>query len=549
MRKTGPHVPCFMFLMCFMAAFPLTTYAYQQRDVTQIAAPSSGGIVLLRGYDSRRGLLMDHCLVPVKKTERGIGQPLSSNYRFVRSMEEVIRDRSLDVSTKLQVSLGIGGASLGVEAGFYKKNQSRIEQGAAHATFYDAESPIFSSSRAHYQLTNDAKALFQQSIKQGKFRKFARRCGDAVIVGTQRARFFQGMAFYSDKSSKSEEQRKLDIKAAASYMAVKLGLGVSMSQSSQEKVKKKNISVDYIASGDATLRGATNLRGFAKAFSQFQALPKHKTFDVVNIFTIPYEKLLATKEFDLGISGVHLMKVNRIIDGVNLIGRAKNSVSGDSKKAKSTRIFLTREYQYLTNVLRREKGCIDTFSVICQNLYDRFKAFPPAQKNFHLKRFVDFAVQSSRSCPTGYSISTPTGKAMCQVCSSGKEPRFSKRGEGRCDYLINTKKHPRAKRLFLRDLQWTEKRHIEAGVVTHVSVSPNYCLKPGRKCGKEAARAICQQRKFKDVSGFGLWRPALKTLSKTIDRIAYLNKKACQPKPHAFSPVKCMTFQWIDCTR
>ena len=280
---TQSHSLKLLFLFSITLFLPQGTHAYDQKDVTRVAAPGDGGIVLLRGYNSRFGTLKEHCLVPVGKTERGIGQPLSSSYHFVRSMEEVIRDRSLDVSTKLDVSFGIGGASVGVAANFYKKNQSHIEQGAAHAIFYDSESPVFAASGVDYKLTNEAQDLFQKSIKKGQLGQFSKKCGDAVIIGKQRARFFEGIAFFSDKRSGSEEQREVDIKIAARYMAVKLGVGVSMSKSDKERAREMNVMVDYIASGDPILPGGKNMKGFREAFSAFQGLTKDQTFDVVNV--------------------------------------------------------------------------------------------------------------------------------------------------------------------------------------------------------------------------------------------------------------------------
>jgi hypothetical protein len=542
-----------LLLIAWLAVTPWTATGYNLENVERVAAPATGGIVLLRGYHSRTGQLADSCIAPVKESpERGRGQPGSSEYKYVRSMEEVIRERSLDVNAKLSVGLGIGGASLGVESEFYRKNESRLDQGAAYATFYDSESAKFSSSRAVYRLTDDVRTLLTESIRKGQLDAFSKRCGDSVVIGTQRARFFQGFGYLTHQSSASYEQREIDVKLAARYLAVKLNLGVSLEEKQQERARSLNIAIDYIASGDAPLRGATNLKGFAEAFAAFQALPKHKTFDVTDIYTIPYETLLASKEFDLGLPRAQVRKVNRIVDGILLIRRARNSVRGDGDSADRTRKSLQREYQHLITILRRQNGCLDDeFSDACQNLLERFTAYPDPRNARQLDAFVETAASPGRECSLGYPVSKPNGDALCRMCAAGKEPTFLDRGEGRCGYVINADRKPGSKRFHLEDLQTNERRQIEAGVWSTVRVSPNFCDRPGTKCGEDAARRICQARKFADVSSFAVWTPPLNTLFDTLGdgrvRTVYANGEGCVPKPDAFTPIECKTFHFIDC--
>ena len=533
--------------------------AYHSQDVERIAAPPGAGLKLLRGYDSRTGQLADTCVTASRtKLERGAGQPGVRDFRLIHSIHEVLSERDLSIAAELSVGFGIGGASLSVEQSFFKQHSSSVENGAAYAYFLDYEAPVFADSSSNYRLTDAAATLYENSIRRGRLKEFARRCGDAVMVGSQAARSFQGIATLSKSHTESQQSRKTSVQLAARYMGAALKGSVAQMGTDKERAESLDLSVSYIASGDAELRGATNLRQFAKAFRDFQGKSTEQTTDVVFVYIIPYEKLLARSEFDLGIPKGQMRQVRAIMNGIQRIELARNAARAEASEADSegrrrsaeqSRRFLARELTILKEAFRRADGCVEEFSRACDNLYARLERGPDARNERQLAEFVRTAIASAKSCASGYPVSRPDGYALCRQCPVGEEPVFDGGHEGACRYLAATPKPDRATRLLLKDLRKDRKTQLEAGVWGTIASYPNFEPRGcEQKCQSKAADAVCRAHSLGGTVGFEVWKPLADDLSNLPRDFFYPNGDKCvASRPGAFEPVRCGTFKYVDC--
>jgi hypothetical protein len=530
--------------------------AYHSNDVERVAAPPGAGLKLLRGFNTRTGQLADTCITASgAKVERGAGQPGVRDFKLIHSVHEILSERDLSVAAELSVGFGIGGASLSVEQSFYKQHSSSVENGAAYAYFLDYEAPVFADSSAGYRLTEDAAALYEKSVR-GRLEAFAKTCGDAVMVGSEAARSFQGIATLSKTETHSEESRKTSVQLAARYMGAALKGSVAQMGKTREDAESLDLQVSYIASGDAQLRGATNLRQFARAFRDFQV--KDKTTDVIFIYVIPYEKLLARSEFDLGIPKAQMRQVRAIMNGIQRVELARNAArteaseaasEGARERAQVSRQFLARELKMLKAAFRSADGCVDEFSAACTNLHARLARGPGIRDRKQLAGFVSKAIASAKSCPSGYPFSKPDGFAVCGQCRAGEEPVFRDGHEGACGYLPEASRPKNAKRLFMKELRQERKTQLEAGVWGTVVSYPNFEPKRCQEnCRSKAADAVCESQGLGRAMGFELWNPVADDLGDQPRAFFYPNGDPCIPsRPGAFEPVRCKTFKYVDC--
>lgn len=485
-----------------VCAIPGAALAYHSKDVERVAAPPGVGLKLLRGYNSRTGQLTDHCVSSSSsKRERGAGQPGVREFKLIHSVHEILTERDLSIAAELSVGFGIGGASLSVEQSFFKKSSSSVENGAAYAYFLDYSAPVFADSAAKYQLTDDAAALFQRTARD-QSKHFERSCGDAVVIGFQSARSFQGIATLAKSATSSEEARETNVKLAARYMIATLNGTVQQMGKERTAAESLEIKVHYIASGDAELHGATNLEQFARAYRQFEAANVAQTTDVVYIYVIPYSKLLDRSEFDLGIPKQRMQRVRTIINGIQRIELARAAARG-----------------------------------------------PNVRNRAQLKEFAKTAIASAKECRTGYPVTRPNGLAVCAQCDAGKEPVFTNGNDGACRYLARAPKAPRVTRLFMGDLKQSRRTQLEAGVVGTIAIYPNFEARNCDKdCRSKAADAVCKSHSRGVSTGFEVWNPLVDDLAEQPRHFFYPNGDMCRPSgPGAFEAVRCKTFKYVDC--
>ena len=527
---------------------------YHQKDVSRVLAPSEGGIAILRGYDSRSGNLAETCIKNKDlKTEFGQGKPLKSHFEFVRSIEEISREKDWGISSKLAYNGIMASASVDAEVNFYKKNASKISSGAVIATSYDSEQPKFASSSKNYQLTGDAEQL----LKKGKFSAFRKKCGDALVIGTLRARSFHAIGTMAFSNKLSQEEKDFKVKLAGRYIASKMSIEADGEFKKLSSEERKQVTIDYMVSGDPIMPGAVSLKQLGKLFRNFSSLSKNQTFDFAHIYTIPYDKLVNFEKIDFGIPKGQLKKVNRIIDAIYLIARARNTAIARYRMSKKSSYgkqhqkvklklaheFLQKEHSRLLRVLKNEKGCLNEFSKKCQNLYQRFSNFPKPKNRSKIDQFVNNATDYGKPCQS-FAVSKPNGMPMCVTCKDAREPIFLKQQNGQCRYLINKDKPKKGKRLFAKDLKKIKQHSIEAGIMTSIAIYPNYCNKPGIGCRDKAAERICKSRGFKKSTGYGLWKKVYQPKS---ERFTYADGSMCQLETNSFTPIKCFTFSYIDC--
>lgn len=541
-----------------VCAIPGAALAYHSKDVERVAAPPGVGLKLLRGYNSRTGQLTDHCVSSSSsKRERGAGQPGVREFKLIHSVHEILTERDLSIAAELSVGFGIGGASLSVEQSFFKKSSSSVENGAAYAYFLDYSAPVFADSAAKYQLTDDAAALFQRTARD-QSKHFERSCGDAVVIGFQSARSFQGIATLAKSATSSEEARETNVKLAARYMIATLNGTVQQMGKERTAAESLEIKVHYIASGDAELHGATNLEQFARAYRQFEAANVAQTTDVVYIYVIPYSKLLDRSEFDLGIPKQRMQRVRTIINGIQRIELARAAArseaaeatsEGARERARTAQRFLTRELKILKEAFRRADGCIDEFSSDCENLYARLDRGPNVRNRAQLKEFAKTAIASAKECRTGYPVTRPNGLAVCAQCDAGKEPVFTNGNDGACRYLARAPKAPGVTRLFMGDLKQSRRTQLEAGVVGTIAIYPNFEARNCDKdCRSKAADAVCKSHSRGVSTGFEVWNPLVDDLAEQPRHFFYPNGDMCRPSgPGAFEAVRCKTFKYVDC--
>ena len=541
-----------IFVIGLLLISNVNSKGYHQKNVTRVAAPSEGGITILRGYDSKTGTLAETCLKTTNLSfEEGKGELLTSSYKFVHSAQEIIQEKEWGISAKLAYTGVVASGSVNVEANFYKRNEKNIENGAAFISFYDSAKPKFANSAKNYELNLGAKVLIEKSIRKGKHNLFNRRCGDSVIIGHVQARSFTALGFMEATSELSQEDKETKVAAAGRYMGAQFGMNVEVRGKKLSKKERKQITIDFTASGDPELPSAKNITELSTVFSAFTTLDKSQTLDYIYVYTIPYEKLVDLQNLDLGISQKRLKSINQIIDASYLIARARNQAKVQFKKEKNqgkklkynmSFDFLREEYKNVISILKSEKGCLKQ-SKRCDNLTQRFKSFPSSNNAQKINKFIERATIYGKKC-YGFPVTRPNGLPMCSICNDGREPSFLNQNEGKCVYIVNKKKPRKGKRFFAKDLKKSKNFFIEAGVKVKVTIYPNYCNKPSKDCNKKAAKKLCKKLGFNQSAGFGLWKRSHNTSS---TKFAYPNGKFCKASRNNFSAIKCKTFSYIDC--
>jgi hypothetical protein len=414
---------------------------------------------------------------------------------------------------------------------------------------------VFADSGANYRLTEQAAETYARSVR-GASNAFAKNCGDAVMIGSQEARSFQGIATLAKSASHSEESQSTNVEVAARYMVAELRGSVNKGGKTEQNAESLNVNVQYITSGDAKLKGATNLKQFARAFREFQ--DAKKTTDVIYIYVIPYEKLLDRSDFDLGIPKERMRRVRTIMRGIQRIELARNAASVEASEAKSesarrnaaqSRLFLTRELKMLKASFRKENACLDKSTPACEEMDQRLAHVPDLSRRGALEDFVRTAIASAKSCPSGYPFSRPNGIAVCAQCRAGEEPVFRNGHEGACGYIAEAPAPEGARRLFLKDLRKERRAQLEAGVWGTVASYPNFEAKGcDKNCRLKAANEVCEVRGLGPALRFEVWDPIADDLAGQPSDFFYPNGDRCIPsRASAFEPVRCKTFKLVDC--
>ena len=276
----------------------LPTYAYKPNEMRKIAAPKDTAISMLMGYNTRTGQYAEQCLKSVTKRRVGQSPPANANFKMVNSMNEFTSDRSFDLSVAVSVNLGIGSGSASVDTSFEEKMRKKVESKAAYARFSDLASPVFVIPNATFALNQRGQDAFAAAAK-GKLKKFERECGDSVLIGFQKGRYFTGVGTLSKSSSSKSSERDTKVKLAARYMAVKMSASVEMSKAQKDDAKDLNIAIDYVMSGDTRVKGATNIDQLKKVFREFSQRPLSETQTYQYVYIIPYEHLVSESAFIL----------------------------------------------------------------------------------------------------------------------------------------------------------------------------------------------------------------------------------------------------------
>lgn len=534
--------------------------AYVTGDAIKIAAPINQNIEMLIGYDSKTGKYKESCLQAVAGRSQGKSPDSDSVFRLANSMHDITRERNLAVNVALDLNFGIGAGSAEVDTRFEKKVRNKVEKTAAFAMFRDLGPTVYVEPTATFALNETGEQAYT-AVAKGNFKKFKRTCGDSVLVGFQKGRVFKGVGSLARSESFSDAKRDIKTKLAARYMLHKMSASVELNEREIEQASKLNIEIDYSASGDALLDGATDIQQLKQVFRKFSKLPKKQTSTYQYVFYMPYSELLSQSALDFGLNRKEWRKLNTILDGVFAIQAAKFSVArmvraskkGDKKKRlKATKARFSKELRHLSRTLRSNKGCIGRNSVACKNLGERFSSnkYPNANKRQQINAFVERSVNSSNDvCAVGYPISKPNGQSLCQRCPFAKQPVFLQGKNGACAYLAKPKAKQNVKRLWAKDLKTTKKVQQEAGVNTTVAQYPNYCNKANKKCGKATAAKICQAQGLGALVDHRVWRPGGLKVADNRPRTIYPDGSRCQAKPDDFEQVKCLSYQYIDCEK
>lgn len=547
-----------IFVLSLVSLLPALSQAYKQADIVKLNTPHNTPIKMLLGYNSKTGKLVERCLKPVTtKRQPGADPSGAGRFTFTRSMQDILNEHSLDVSAKVSVQFGAVGGSVSTDYSEFSRNRDKVERGMMYGTYTDLVRPMFSNPNAQYQFNKLGKEQYQKSIKRrGNLKKFEKECGDAVIIGTQEARFIQVYGWYKNTSSLSESKQEIGVKAAVSYMNSKASVDVNNSDYAKDIKDSENLEIRYYPSGNAIAPGAGSLDSLKSMFEGFSNLPLSQTGTTLYMYIVPYKDLLPPGEFNLGLSRKKLKQVNTIVDGTMALEHAKNVIASKARKEKNAglkksliyaRMALKRELKHIQIKMMRNKGCIGIDNLVCKNLEQRFNNYINSSNRTKINRFINRRIASSKhSCAQGYPVTAPSGQAMCQQCPLGKQPVFLNRHEGACRYVAK-KVASGAKRIWVHQLKKSKKVQQEAGVTSSVAEYPNTCNKNAKKCGKPIAKRLCQDRGFSDVADFKIWRPGGYALSRAVPRTIYKDGSRCKPNLNGFTRKACLTFLYIDC--
>lgn len=565
-------------LTLFLLLFSYGAHAYDPSAPWRIAPPKGTALQLLSGYDSRTGEYKERCVKPVKSKPLGVDEDGVTNYRLVSSMTETTKDRNLDVSVSLKVNLGFAGGHAKVDTSFEDKFRKKVESTGAYLSFVDLERPIFALPNAKYELNKKGREAYKAMLN-GKPNVFTERCGDTLVVGKHYGRRFAGAGFVENTDEFKGKSRRYHAELGARYLLSKLEGSVDLSESETKRAKKLKLKINYTTSGTYTGETATTINELNNVFKKFstekgttslQYLYMLSFFDVV--------KEPASKGF--GMPRKQAKDVLRIIDGLAMLKTARNAAYSDIAYAKrineirnkasasasalgvnaefpkgldvaareATYHALNREYSYLLGKLREQKGCTQKFARQCESLLNRVKEhskatdYDPKQKARWLNSFLEKAYASDTPCKKGFSISKKDGTRICRKCAVAKEPQFFKGREGQCGYIADKRKKKSHQRLWTHDLRLNAKDKP-------VAVYPDRCAKPNKKCGLEVANRLCKSKGLGKAKAFEIWdwRPGNSIHHKKfITR--FNNNKQCKENPNDFTPLKCRTFKYIDCT-
>lgn len=525
--------------------------AYSSQDMAEIEAPAKGAIPFLVGYNSRTGQLMNTCVKKVTGggPKAGANQPGYSDFRYTRSMEEVMSDSAFDYAAKAKIAFGVGSASVGVSGSFAEETKSRIEQGVAYAVFRDEAEPRFVDPAATFELTDQAIQWLEHTRRNGS-KRFENNCGDSFVVGKHFIREFRGMAFFNDSSTFSASEREFRIKAAVSYMGSKVSGEGGSSLSQSDLVENSGIRVKYMTSGDYEGPGATNIKQFRRTFRSFSDAPLAQTRGLQRVSVIDYKDALPRSAFNLGLSRKQLRDSDKILSGALLIERAHSVAKSRRGGGAETRArMLGREMNLIRKTLSSQNGCLmREKSQACLNLLARFDNFPSEKQQQQRRQFVRAATSGSHPCPGGYPVSRPNGQPLCKPCPLGKEPDFRNGNEGRCRYVGKGRPQAGSTRLTMDDLKVGETvSGGEAGQFRSIASYPNVCDRPGADCRGKAAARICRDKGFAQSTGFQVWTPPRFLRGPTL-RIHYKNGNQCRQDPSSFDRVTCRPFKYVDCS-
>lgn len=533
--------------------------AYKADEARKIAAPVDTAIAMLLGYNSRTGNYAEQCLKSVSQRRTGQSPPADANFKMVSSMNEFTRDRSFDLAVAMKANFAITSVSGSVDTSFEEKMRKKVESKAAYARFSDLAAPVFVAPNAKFELNQRGEEALAAAAK-GRVQRFERECGDSVIIGFQKGRYFTGVGTLSNISSFKSREQDTKVKLAARYMAVKMSASVQMGEQETEDAEELSIEIDYSMSGDTRVKGATNFRQLRRAFRQFQARPLSETQTYQYVYVIPIKDLVSTADFDFGLSPQQARKVQTIINGLGVLASAKNVARIEKRKGsggpnkdqrKVSRAYkaLNTEFGYLVGQLRKAKFCLRGVNKPCRNMYERFINYPDSEKRGWLKPFINNAYASTEACNWGYPVSTPTGRRLCKQCSLGREPTFINGKEGACSYIAKAKPGKKNKRLWAHELKISSaKGGSDSG--SALDVYPDFCVAKNTGCGQKAANKLCQQRGLGKAKKFKKWdwRPNNPIHSNRFIT-HYGNGKKCSVKKDSFSGGKCRTFKYIDCAK
>ena len=531
--------------------------AYKPSDQRKIAAPNDTAIKLLVGYDSRTGAYKEQCIRNVNQRTKGASPDADSVFKIVSSVDELTKDRSLDVSARLSVNLGVGAVSGSVDTSFEEQVREKLKSKAAYARYTDLAAPVFVSPNARLELNQRGQEAMEV-LKKGRFQKFERECGDSVLVGYQKGREFRGVGTLAESSSFEGRSRDIKTELAARYMLSKMSASVSLSQSETREAKDLQMEISYTASGDTRVQGAHNFRKLRQAFEEFSARPLRETQTYRFVYVVPYKDILDIDDYGLGLGARQMRKVETILNGLGALQSALNTARADVKHGPSTgRVdardvknaaqALNRELNYLKGKMRESKGCLHGWSQECDNLHARFSNFPDIDRPRWADDFMRNAYGSPATCPSGFVVTHPSGKQLCQQCALAKEPSFLNGAEAKCRYIAEGKPAQGTKRLWAEDLIVSKASGGSDGG-NNVDVYPDVCNREGKGCGEKAATRLCREKGLGEAALWEKWDwRSGNPIHATRFRTQYANGKLCREGQNDFVRNQCRTFKYIDC--
>ena len=533
-------------------------HAYKPSDQRKIAAPNDTAIKLLVGYDSRTGAYREQCIRNVNQRSTGASPDADSVFRIVSSVDELTRDRSLDVSARLSVNLGVGAVSGAVDTSFEEQVREKLKSKAAYARYTDLAAPVFVSPNARLELNQRGQEAME-ALKKGRFQKFERECGDSVLVGYQKGREFRGVGTLAESASFEGRSRDIKTELAARYMLSKMSASVSLSQAETREAKDLQMEISYTASGDTRVQGAHNFRKLREAFEAFSARPLRETQTYRFVYVVPYKDILDIEDFGLGLGPRQMRKVETILNGLGALQGALNTARADVKHGSSVGPVdqrdvkhaaqaLNRELNYLKGKMRESKGCLHEWTQACENLLARFSNFPDIERPRWAEDFMRNAYGSPATCTAGFVVTHPSGKQLCRQCALAKEPAFLNGGEAKCRYLAENKPAQGTQRLWAEDLIVSKASGGSDGG-NNVDVYPDVCNRADKGCGEKAATRLCREKGLGDAAQWAKWDwRSGNPIHATRFRTQYANGKLCSEGQNDFTRNQCRTFKFVDCS-